>query len=132
MGNARRGVSAGMLSDDGVRYRNGWVVALFVVALVVHLAVLGATFRSNGAVEYFDDAKIALNLIGGNGFAVSYEYRNWFFYEVLLEKAKLENPVLEGTKTTAIKQPVYALLLAGLFYCFGAKNFAVVFVVNAI
>src|SRR5207248_9616522 len=70
--------------------------------------------------------------IGGKGYSVSYEYRNWFFYEVSLKTAKLQDPVMEGTRTTAIKQPAYSFLLAGLFYCCGPKNFLVVFLVHAI
>jgi hypothetical protein len=121
-----------MFSADGLRYRRGWVLALFTLALVLQLAVLRATFPGNDAVYYYDDAKIALNLIGGQGYSVSYEYRNWFFYEVVLKTATLQDPITDGTKATAIKQPAYALFLAALFYCFGAKNFLVVFLIHAV
>jgi 4-amino-4-deoxy-L-arabinose transferase-like glycosyltransferase len=127
-----KGRGATILSVEGLRQHKAWVVGLFTAALVLHLAVLAVTFRGNDAVEYFDDAKIALNILAGNGYSVSYEYRNWFFYEVNLETAKLQDPITQGTKTTAIKQPAYALILTGLFYCFGQGNFLVVFLVHAI
>src|SRR5262249_4718079 len=121
-----------MLSADGLITRRGWVVGLFALALVLQLGVLGATFRGNDSVYYYDDAKIALNLLDGQGYSVSYVYRNWFFYEVALRTMELQDPITEGTKTTAIKQPAYALVLTALFYLFGAKNFLVVFLIHAV
>jgi len=96
------------------------------------LAILSFTFPGNDEVSYYDDGKIALNLIEGKGYSVSYVYRNWLLYEAVLTTAKLQNPVTEGTRTTALKQPAYSLLLAGLFYWFGPKNFFVVFLVHAL
>lgn len=121
-----------MLSVGGLRHHRGWVVAVFTIALVVQLVALRLTFVGKDAVYYYDDAKIALNILDGNGYSVSNEYRNWFFYEVVLKTAKLENPITVGTKATAIKQPVYGLLLTALFYLFGAKNFLVVFLVHSV
>jgi hypothetical protein len=123
---------AEVFSARGLMHHRAWVVYIFGVALLLRLIVLIVTFPGNDAVLYFDDAKIALNLIGGKGYSVSYEYRNWLLYESVLKTAKLEDPVIEGTRTTALKQPAYSLLLAGLFYCFGPKNFLVVFLVHAI
>ncbi len=107
-------------------------LGIFVFALLVRLLVLGLIFKSNDTVLYYDDAKIALNLISGNGYSISYEYRNWLFYESILRKEQLRNPVTVGIRTTAVKQPAYPLVLAGLFYCFGPKNFFAVFLFQAI
>ena len=85
--------------------------------------MLGTTFRGNDTVAYYDDAQIALNLVAGNGYSVIYQYRNWLLYEAVLKTAKLDAPVVTGTRTTALKQPAYALILAGLFSCCGVKNF---------
>jgi 4-amino-4-deoxy-L-arabinose transferase-like glycosyltransferase len=122
----------GIVSVESVMHRKAWVLGLFATALVVHLALLAVTFRGNDDVEYFDDAKIALNILEGNGYSVSYEYRNWFFYEVVSETVRLQDPILTGTKTSAIKQPAYAMLLTGLFYLFGPKNFLVVFLIHTL
>jgi hypothetical protein len=125
-------VRSEMFSAEGVRHHRGWILALFAIALLVQLVALRLTFVGNDAVYYYDDVKIALNILDGNGYAVSNEYRNWFFYEVVLKSAKLDNPITTGTKTTAIKQPVYGLLLTALFYLFGAKNFLVLFLVHSV
>ena len=125
-------LSSEILSVNSLKYDNRWVVYLFAVALLLHLAVLIFTFPGNNEVYYYDDGKIALNLIEGKGYSVSYQYRNWLLYESVLKTAKLLDPVREGTRTTALKQPAYSLLLAGLFYWFGPKNFLVVFVVHTL
>src|SRR5439155_10338208 len=121
-----------IFSAESLRSDRVWVLSVFVVALVLRLAILGVTFRGNDAVYYYDDAQIALNLIEGKGYSVSYQYRNWLLYEALLKGAKLDNPVVDGTRATALKQPANALLIAALFYCFGPKNFLIVFVINAV
>jgi hypothetical protein len=121
-----------ILSINGLRHHRAWVVGIFGVALLLRLAMLSFTFQGNDAVNYFDDAQIALNLIEGRGYSLDYGYRNWLLYAAVLKTAELQDPVTEGTRTTANKQPVYALLLAGLFYCFGPKNFLVVFLLHAI
>ena len=125
-------INSEILSTNGIRHHCAWTICIFGTALLLRLAVLGFTFPGNQAVEYYDDAKIALNLIQGNGYSISYEYRNWLFYEQYLKHAKLQDPVTQGTRVTAVKQPAYPLLLAGLFYWFGANNFLVVFIVNVI
>ena len=121
-----------ILSTNGLRHNRAWVVCIFGVALLLRLAILSFTFPGNDAVYYYDDAQIALNLIEGRGYSVNYKYRNWLLYEAVLKTAELQDPVVEGTRTTALKQPAYSLLLAGLFYGFGPKNFLVVFLVHAI
>jgi Dolichyl-phosphate-mannose-protein mannosyltransferase len=112
--------------------RRAWAGAIFGIALVLRFAILGLTFRGNAAVEYYDDAQIALNVINGHGFSINYDYRNFLFYKAVLNTASLQDPVTEGTRPTAVKQPAYALLLTVLFYLFGAKNFLVVFVLHAV
>jgi dolichyl-phosphate-mannose-protein mannosyltransferase len=124
--------SSDMLSTNGVREHDAWVLCLFGITLLAHLVILAFTFPGNDNVYYYDDAKIALNLIEGKGYSISYVYRNWLLYEAVLKTAKLQDPVTQGTRTTALKQPVYPLLLAGLFYSFGPKNFLVVFLVHAL
>src|SRR5262245_29108201 len=125
-------LSSEILSTKGLRYHRAWVIGIFCIALLLRLAILSFAFPGNNAVYYYDDAQIALNIIGGKGYSFNYEYRNWLFYESVLNTAKLQDPILEGTKTTAVKQPGYSLFLASLFYCFGPKNFFVVFLVHAI
>src|SRR5437667_12878434 len=105
-----------ILLTNGLRHHRAWVIGIFGVALLLRLAILSFTFPGNDAVYYYDDVKIALNLIGGKGYSVSYEYRNWLFYEAVLKTTKLQDPVMEGTRTTAVKQPAYPLLLVSLFY----------------
>jgi 4-amino-4-deoxy-L-arabinose transferase-like glycosyltransferase len=119
-------------SADGLRHQRRWPAYVFGVALLLRLTVLGFNFPGNGAVAYYDDAKIALNLVEGKGYSINYEYRNWLFYETFLKTARLQEPVTSGTKPTGSKQPAYPLFLAGLFYCFGVKNFFAVFLINAI
>ena len=121
-----------VFSRDGLQRNSCWALAIFATALLLRLLVLAATFHGNDSVYYYDDAKIALNLIAGNGYSISYEYRNWLFYESTLKTAKLKDPVTEGTRITAVKQPAYPLLLAGIFYCFGPRNFLIVFVFQAV
>jgi 4-amino-4-deoxy-L-arabinose transferase-like glycosyltransferase len=123
--------SLGVFSRDGLQGHCCWAFGIFAAALLLRLLVLAATFQGNDSVYYYDDAKIALNLIAGNGYSISYEYRNWLFYESVLKTAKLRDPVTEGTRITAVKQPAYPLLLAGIFYCFGPKNFLMVFLLQA-
>src|SRR5204863_1664607 len=89
-------------------------------------------FPGNANVEYYDDAKIALNILQGHGYSISYEYRNFLFYQSVLVAATLENPVTEGTRLTAVKQPLYPMVLTGLFWVFGEKNFLIVFLLHAL
>jgi hypothetical protein len=108
-------------------------VWVFLLALVVRLALLGVTFHGNEAVKFYDDAKIAINLVAGNGYSVDYTYRNFLLYEaVMTESGKLDNPITVGTRTTALKQPVYALFLAAVFLLAGTKNFLAVFLIHAV
>src|SRR5437867_2558604 len=120
------------VSQDGVGSRRAWAGAIFGIALVLRLAALGLTFRGNDAVEYYDDAHIALNVIAGHGFSVNYDYRNFLLYQSVLSTGTLQDPITQGTRPTAVKQPVYALLLAAVFYLLGVKNFWIVFVLHAV
>jgi 4-amino-4-deoxy-L-arabinose transferase-like glycosyltransferase len=105
---------------------------IFATALFVRLLVLFLTFNGSAAVGYYDDAKIALNLVAGHGYSISYDYRNWLFYGNFLKNGSLRDPITEGTKPTASKQPAYPLVLALFFRCFGVKNFLAVFLVQAV
>jgi len=120
------------VSTHDVKLSRTWAGVIFAVALLVRLAALGLTFRGNESVRYYDDAGIALNIISGKGFSISYEFRNWLFYTMHLKKTTIPDLITEGTKPTASKQPVYPLILAALFYCFGAKNFLAVFLIQAV
>ena len=114
--------------------RRHTVLALLILALAlsVRFAALAATFHGNDEVLYYDDAKIALNLIEGRGYSIDMKYRNWLFYEVFLNQGQLDHPVTEGVKPTASKQPLYPLILAFMFLVFGAKNFLAVFLFHAL
>jgi 4-amino-4-deoxy-L-arabinose transferase-like glycosyltransferase len=112
-------------------HRTAPTLIIFAVALAVRLIALVATFETNDDVAYYDDAKIAFNVIAGRGFSIDINYRNWLFYEEFLDSGTLDNPIVEGVKPTASKQPLYPLLLSLMFVLFGAKNFAAVFVLHA-
>ncbi|HEX4997498.1 MAG TPA: glycosyltransferase family 39 protein [Terriglobia bacterium] len=107
------------------------ILVLFALAVAARLAALVATFPGNENVTYYDDAKIALNLVRGQGYSIDYDYRNWLFYEMFMKHERLQNPIVEGVKPTASKQPAYPLLLALLFVMFGAGNFLAVFLLHA-
>ena len=74
----------------------------------------------------------ALNVIDGRGYSISFDHRNWLFYEVFLKGRALDDPITEGVKATAAKQPLYPLLLSFVFLLFGAKHFSAVFVLHAV
>jgi 4-amino-4-deoxy-L-arabinose transferase-like glycosyltransferase len=105
---------------------------IFSLAFVLRLLVLLLTFHGNNNVTYFDDGKIALNLVAGRGYSIDYNYRNHLFYEVFLKHGQLKEPVTVGVKPTASKQPLYPLVLALFFICFGPKNFLAVFLFHAV
>jgi 4-amino-4-deoxy-L-arabinose transferase-like glycosyltransferase len=121
-----------LASTHDIELSRTWAVVIFAVALLVRLAILGLTFRGNENVRYYDDARIALNIVSGKGFSISYEFRNWLLYTTHLKKTTIPDLITEGTKPTASKQPVYPLILAALFHCFGAKNFLAVFLIQAV
>src|SRR5215475_3489890 len=110
-----------VFSADGLAHHRAWPCIVFTTALVLRLTTLISTFPGNGSVHYYDDAIIALNLVAGNGYSITYQFRNYLFYEAILNEGKttLEAPILTGTRSTAIKQPAYPLLMAALFYSFG-------------
>ena len=112
--------------------RTAPIILIFAVALAVRLIALAATFDGNERVDYYDDAKIALNVIGGRGYSIDIAYRNWLFYEEFLNEGRLDNPLQSGEKPTASKQPLYPMVLSFMFLVFGAKNFAAVFVLHAL
>jgi 4-amino-4-deoxy-L-arabinose transferase-like glycosyltransferase len=121
-----------LLDPHRLRHGRSWVLALFIGALVLRLSVLAVTFKGNDAVLYYDDAQIALNILGGHGYSVTYQYRNWLLYESVLTTTKLRDPVVPGFRTTALKQPLNALILTGMFAGFGEKNFLAVFLLHAL
>src|SRR5215467_4879396 len=107
-------------------------IVIFLLALFLRVVALGMTFHGNESVVPFDDAKIALNLIDGRGYSIDFNYRNWLFYGVFLKQEKLVEPIMEGVKPTASKQPAYPIFLWILFRFFGARNYLAVFLVHAV
>lgn len=104
---------------------------IFAAALLVRLFCLAAVLSPDDQVDYYEDVLIASNLLQGRGYSLDFSMRNYLFYEVLLGE-KLENPVEEGARVTALKTPVYPLLVCAVFALFGAKNFLALFVLQAL
>jgi 4-amino-4-deoxy-L-arabinose transferase-like glycosyltransferase len=113
--------------DTHIKY----AVYVFAIALVVRIAVLAFTYHGSENVTFFDDAKIATNIVEGRGYSINLEYKNWLFYTLFLKEKQLIEPLPEGTKPTATKQPVYPLVLSLFFFVFGVQQFLPVFVFQA-
>ena len=108
------------------------IVVIFFLALALRLVVLDLTFPGNDKVKYYDDGRIALNIVGGRGFSIDYNYRNWLYYTKFLKSTRIDDLMTVGTKPTASKQPLYPFVLATFFQLFGAKNFLSVFLFHAL
>jgi 4-amino-4-deoxy-L-arabinose transferase-like glycosyltransferase len=112
------------------RFSHGRLMLLvFSLTVVVRLVCLGVTFHGNANVDYFEDFVIADNLLHGNGYSISTDYRNFLFYEVFLN-GPVPDAVTGGHHPTALKTPVYPLFLWAVFACFGAGNFLALFVLQ--
>jgi 4-amino-4-deoxy-L-arabinose transferase-like glycosyltransferase len=104
---------------------------VFVIALVVRLGALAFTYHGSEKVTFYDDAKIATNIVEGRGYSINLEYKNWLFYTLFLKEKQLVEPLPEGTKPTATKQPVYPIVLSVFFFLFGVHQFLPVFIFQA-
>src|SRR5262249_7064413 len=91
---------------------------IFFFALCIRLAFLVVTYQDKEKVAAFEDAGIAINLLEGKGYAYGFH-------------PKAINVNID-VRPTAIKPPPYPFLIACVFFIFGAKNFAVLFVVHAL
>jgi 4-amino-4-deoxy-L-arabinose transferase-like glycosyltransferase len=91
---------------------------IFFFALCLRLTFLAVTYHGKEGVESHEDVGIAIHLLEGKGFAYG------FHPEALR--------VVIDVRATAMKPPPYPLLIASVFFIFGAKNFAILFVVHAL
>jgi 4-amino-4-deoxy-L-arabinose transferase-like glycosyltransferase len=116
------------LRVDGLSSRQ-LILGVFLLTVIARLFCLGATFRRNQSVEYFEDVVIADNLLHGNGYSISAVYRNFLFYEVFLN-GPIPNAVTDGHHATALKTPVYPFFLWAVFASFGSRNFLALFLLQ--
>src|SRR5215470_14594205 len=96
-------------------------LTVFFLTVTPRLICLAVAIHGNATVASFEDVVIANNLVAGNGYSLSAEYRNFLFYEVFLD-APLPDAVTSGSHPTALKAPFYPLLIWAVFTCFGANN----------
>ena len=110
--------------------RNSLPLVLFLLALGVRLVFLAATFQGNDNVPYFEDVAIAKSMIEGRGYTMDYSglrVTNEFFGtppEVSIDEIE--------PRPTAIKPPIYPLVVALIFKLFGDGDFFAVFILHAI
>ena len=88
---------------------------LFFFALIIRLALLTATYHDKEDVKYMEDVEIAINVVEGKGYV----------YNFSLMHANIP------LRPTALKPPVYPLLVCLVFFAFGMKNFFALFVIHA-
>src|SRR5690349_1004145 len=103
-------------SKDGRKLQWTIGLSLFVLALGVRLACLMAIYKGNDNVHYFEDVGIAINLVEGNGYVFNFS---------MIQRNVPVRP-------TAVKPPMYPLLVSLVFLAFGIKNFFALFVTHAI
>lgn len=111
-------------------HHRAFPLGLFLLALTVRLLLLGATFPGNANVLYYEDVTIATSLVGGGGYAMAYSglnVTNEFFGsppEISVHDV--------GSRPTAIKPPVYPIIVSLVFWLFGLQNFLALFLVHAV
>ena len=108
---------------------SGLPLCIVTVAVVVRFALLWITFPGDDKVRYWEDVMIATNIVEGRGYSLDFTMRTHSYYELFLNH-KIEGAVTEGVRPTAVKTPVYPLLLALIFLVFGVKVFFPVFCVH--
>ena len=101
-----------------------------LVAIVVRLATVAATFNGNAAVASWEDVSIAKNLMEGNGYSIDNTWRSRMLYYFVEED--IQNPLATGHRATASKPPLFPFLLVLLFAIFGFGNFLSLFVLNSL
>ena len=88
---------------------------LFFFALIIRLVFLTATYRDKDDVKYMEDVEIAINVVEGDGYVYNFSLLN-------------ANVPL---RPTALKPPVYPVLVSLVFLAFGMKNFFALFLIHA-
>ena len=88
---------------------------LFFFALIIRLVFLTATYRDKDDVKYMEDVEIAINVVEGEGYVYNFSLLN-------------ANVPL---RPTALKPPVYPVLVSLVFLAFGMKNFFALFLIHA-
>jgi len=99
-----------------MRSHSFYALCLFFFALVIRLVFLTATYPDKDRVEYMEDVGIAINLLEGKGYVYHFS-------------------MLHGNlwlRPTALKPPVYPILVFLVFFIFGMKNFFALFVIHAL
>jgi 4-amino-4-deoxy-L-arabinose transferase-like glycosyltransferase len=104
---------------------------IFVIAASIRVLALVGTFHGNNTVDFFEDVVIAQNITKGNGYSLSWSYRNFLFYEIFLDE-NLRDPVASGHRITALKTPLYPALVSAVFACFGLDDFLALFLVHVV
>jgi 4-amino-4-deoxy-L-arabinose transferase-like glycosyltransferase len=99
-----------------MRSHSFYALCLFFFALVIRLVFLTATYPDKDRVGYMEDVGIAINLLEGKGYVYHF---SGFYGNVPL-------------RPTALKPPVYPILVFLVFFIFGMKNFFALFVIHAL
>jgi hypothetical protein len=115
-------------SIPGFRRAALWVGSL---ALLLRLGALAATYSGNDSVNFWEDVMIARNLLAGRGYALDNAMREHLFYGLFMD-SPIQNPITEGVRPTAVKTPLYPLLVAVVFRLFGDLDFLALFIVHAV
>jgi len=95
---------------------------------------VAATFQGNDKVESWEDVSIARNLLDGKGYAIDKAWRTRMTYGSIIPdiEEKIGDLIVEGSRPTTLKQPVFPFLLTAVFYFFGFGNFLALFIVHSI
>ena len=99
-----------------MRSHSFYALWLFFFALVIRLVFLTATYPDRDRVQYMEDVGIAINLLEGKGYVYHFS-------------------MLHGNlwlRPTALKPPVYPILVSLVFFAFGMKNFFALFVIHSL
>ena len=107
-------------------------LTLFLFALLIRLVALGATYQGADTVKYWENVKIAINLLEGRGYAIDSSLRNDAYNDKFLLDPEITIPRSTRIRPTAFKPPVYTFVVALIFLVSGIKNFLALFVVHAV
>lgn len=93
-------------------------IAIFILAFAIRLITLAVTWHGAESAGIYEDADIAVNLYKGCGFSLNYGiYRDGF---------------PDTPRPTALKAPLYPLVIFGAFKLFGFGNYFAVAMINII
>ena len=115
IGNSAQGSGLKPRENATMNSHNVWAVFLFVLALLIRLAFLTATYPGKDHVDYMEDVGIAINLLEGHGYVLNFS---------MIQR---DVPI----RPTAAKPPIYPLLVSLVFLAFGIKNFFALFAIHA-